>query len=195
MNLDSWIDRASRGLAPESRARVQAEIEEHFRCAMEEPFATEVAVVRALGDPRVANRAYKRVLVTAAEARLMHWNAFGDRQPKLSLAVFLAIAVMWGSMGTLASTWIAIVMVFEGFLVALPRRGRPYTGRKLVTYRCLRMVWGVAFFGAVGSTAAAPLVVATMVSPLAFYVWNEWMNARIRRKLPVDQWPKAIYLF
>jgi hypothetical protein len=34
-------------------------------------------------------------------------------------------------------------------------------------------------------------LIATCIWPLA---WNEWMQISLRRKLPVAEWPKQLYL-
>ena len=37
MNLEQWLTRATRCLSAESKAKVRAEIEEHYRTALQEP--------------------------------------------------------------------------------------------------------------------------------------------------------------
>jgi hypothetical protein len=62
--LDQWLSGATRGLSAESAARVRAEIQQHYDSACE---AGDNALA-ALGDPRAANRAYRKVLLTEQEA-------------------------------------------------------------------------------------------------------------------------------
>jgi len=61
--LEQWLSAATDGLSPESAARVRAEIQQHYDSALEagdDPVA-------ALGDPKVANRGYRGVLITEYE--------------------------------------------------------------------------------------------------------------------------------
>jgi len=65
--LDQWLEVATRDLAPESAKQVRAEIEQHC-----DPAQGDGAVnVAALGDPELANRAYRRVLLTQREALMV----------------------------------------------------------------------------------------------------------------------------
>lgn len=66
MTLDQWLQEATRGLSPESVQRVRDEIQQHCESS-ERPDADAVA---ALGDPKVARRAYRKVLLTEREAML-----------------------------------------------------------------------------------------------------------------------------
>ena len=58
---------ATRGLSAESAAQVRAEIQQHYDSACE---AGDDAIA-ALGDPRAANRAYRKVLLTEQEAKFL----------------------------------------------------------------------------------------------------------------------------
>src|SRR6187455_2894613 len=76
--LESWLKQATRCLATDSVARVRAEMEDHYHSARESalangavPKAAEQAALAALGSARLANRAYRRVLLTAGEARML----------------------------------------------------------------------------------------------------------------------------
>jgi hypothetical protein len=64
--LEKWLSDATRGLSAESAVQVRAEIQEHYDSARE---AGDDAIT-ALGDPRAANRAYRKVLLTQQEAML-----------------------------------------------------------------------------------------------------------------------------
>ena len=64
--LEQWLSGATRGLSAESAAQVRAEIQQHYDAATE---AGDDALA-ALGDPRVSNRAYRKVLLTEREARM-----------------------------------------------------------------------------------------------------------------------------
>ncbi len=90
-SLEQWLAGATRGLSAESAARIRAEIQQHYDSACE---AGDDAIA-ALGDPRAANRAYRKVLLTESEAML----APVLTQPKRSLRSVLVI-------GLLASLWL-----------------------------------------------------------------------------------------
>ncbi len=62
--IESWLAEATRGLSPESAARVRQEIQAHYDSSNE---AGEDGL-EALGDPRAANRSYRKVLLTETEA-------------------------------------------------------------------------------------------------------------------------------
>jgi len=72
--LEQWLSAATRGLSAESAARVRAEIQQHHELACE----AGGDAIAALGDPRAANRAYRKVLLTEQEAML----ASAVTQPK-----------------------------------------------------------------------------------------------------------------
>ena len=57
--VEQWISDAARGLSPESVEQVRAEIEQHYDSARETG-ETDDAAIAALGDARVANRAYRK---------------------------------------------------------------------------------------------------------------------------------------
>ena len=64
--LEQWLSDATRGLSAESAAQVRAEIQQHYDSACE---AGDDAIA-ALGNPRAANRAYRKVLLTEQEATM-----------------------------------------------------------------------------------------------------------------------------
>jgi len=66
-SFDQWLSDATRGLSEESAAQVRAEIQQHYDSAREAG-GDAADVIRALGDPRTANRAYRKVLLTEREA-------------------------------------------------------------------------------------------------------------------------------
>jgi len=65
--LEQWLSDATKGLSAESAARVREEIQQHYDSACEAG-GDAADVIRALGDPRTANRAYRKVLLTQREA-------------------------------------------------------------------------------------------------------------------------------
>ena len=77
-DLDCWLQQATRSLSKDSTAQVRTEIQEHYQSAREaaniagasQDEANRMALI-ALGDARIANTQYRRVLLTASEARLL----------------------------------------------------------------------------------------------------------------------------
>jgi hypothetical protein len=77
-DFDSWLQQATRSLAKDSVAQVRTEIQEHYQSAREDAISGGASqdeanrmALNALGDAKVANMQYRRVLLTASEARLL----------------------------------------------------------------------------------------------------------------------------
>jgi hypothetical protein len=212
--LDSWLKQATRHLSADSAAQVRAEIREHYDSAREAALAipggattdedeADRLAVAALGDAKTANCEYRKVLLTAAEARMLrqgNWEAralcsrpwlrwlllamtaatvFAANEFFLRGAISLAATLMAGG--------IAIGLIFAApFLpIYTPLRGR--------VFRCVRWAALLAIFG----LAFGPNVLKwswLLVSCLWPVFWVEWTRISIRRKLPVAEWPKQLYL-
>src|SRR5262249_20850347 len=76
--LDILLQRANRPLSPESALQIRTEIGEDYESARQAAMSPGVAAenadreaVAALGDPKTANRQYRKVLLTSSEARLL----------------------------------------------------------------------------------------------------------------------------
>jgi len=76
--LEGWLKQATRSLSKESAAQVRAEIQEHHDAAREAALLSGTAgteadamALRALGDAKEANCAYRKVLLTSSEARTL----------------------------------------------------------------------------------------------------------------------------
>ena len=204
--LEKWLSGAAHGLSTESAARVRAEIQEHYQSAYEAALAdgtssqeADLIAVAALGDARSANRQYRRVLLTKGEAKLLHLLTLNASSlpPRrvttgkwlarllLAEAFFGAILVSWKNPEWLCLN-LALVGVFlaDRFLrIDTPSRGRAYRWAK----------W-TALLG--GAALTAWLGVGPLWMPLAvllFPAYMECVRMSIRRKLPVDQWPKRLY--
>lgn len=97
-SLEQWLSDATRGLSPESAARVRAEIQQHYDSTRE----AGGDALAALGDPRAANRGYRRVLLTEQEAMM----AAVLTQPKraslkrILLGSALVSALVWWQAGS-----------------------------------------------------------------------------------------------
>ena len=201
--LDTWLKQATRQLSKESAAQVRREIGEHYEASRDAALMSGVnaaeadnVAVLALGDAGAANCQYRKVLLTKSEARLMRtsqWEcrAIGRRMWLLSI-------------GSLAAF---------GGAVALFHVGDPSLGWALIAAAALKAILGATPYLPVFTPAggrifravkwmllAVMMTLALLSSPWLMFVcawpvaWTEWQRARIRRKLPIAQWPKQLYL-
>lgn len=207
--LNDWLQRATRHLAKESAAQVRAEIREHYESAREAAIAggassedAEREALSALGDARMANCQYRRVLLTSGEARILRESNWEARavcsRPWLKgliLAMPLAIA---GAAAVLLITDhapIARDVLISGMgvspLVAalLLRINTPSRGRVFRYAKWVVMIGAVVLL--LGPSA---LIWSWLLACLWPMVWTEWIRASIRRKLPVKAWPRHLYL-
>jgi hypothetical protein len=208
--LDSWLKLATRCLSADSVARVRTEIQEHYESAREAAMnggasdsdADRVALA-ALGDAKVANRQYRSVLLTSAEAKMLQ---NGNREARAICSRpwlrWLLLAVCTGAFAGAAACFLTggktvvwallVVGMGTGFLLAAlvlpvytPARARVFRGVKWVALTgALAMAFG----------PEALKLSWLLVSCLWPMVWIERTRASIRRKLPVGEWPKHLYL-
>jgi hypothetical protein len=186
--LEDWLKQATRCLSRDAAARVRAEITDHFAGAVEAG-DTAHAALAALGDPRTANRQYRNVMLTSAEARLLrdgNWEARAVcSRPWLKWALLaLPVAALWVAAhdrDLLPGAVCVALLVLAPFLpVYTPLRGR--------VFRVVK--WGL-FVVALGFGLQWSWLWIACLSPLATI---EWRRVSIRRKIPVAQWPKQLYL-
>jgi hypothetical protein len=205
--LENWLKRAVRHLSKDSAAQVRSEIQEHYESAREAALSrgatTEEAdrsAVAALGDARTANAQYRRVLLTAAEARMLREGNWEARTvcsrpwlkglllavPAAALTASTACFVsgaMVAARALLAGGIVFALLLVPPFLpIYTPARARVYRGIKWVV---LVGVLGLAF---------SPDVKWSLLTCLWIVGWIEWTRTSIRRKLPVEKWPKQLYL-
>jgi hypothetical protein len=110
-SLDQWLSDATRDLTEESAAQVRAEIQQHYDSACE---AGQDALA-GLGDPRAANRAYRKVLLTVREARMAPVFTQGKRPSILKIlhsSLKLAIPIWWLSRWHDGSGWPITISIF-----------------------------------------------------------------------------------
>lgn len=205
--LDGWLQQATRGLAPESSARVRSEILEHYESAREAAVGTGASADRAerdaiasLGDPRSANLQYRRVLLTNSEMKLLcqgNWEAHAICARSwlkralllLPAAVFLASAIlMLKGKGELGGTLLCVAIFMTATL------GTPFL--PVFTPARARICRLVKFLALAAAILLTPgwserLLLFSSLSPV---FWIEWQRATIRRKLPAARWPKQLYL-
>ena len=208
--LEIWLNQATRHLSRDAAAQVRREIREHYESARETaaltaatPEEADGVAIAALGDAKVANCQYRQVLLTSAEARLLrqgNWEAKAvcSRGWARWLILGLAAAGLLGSArllirgdGYLGSAMLAGVMSIGLFFAAkalpiyTPARGRVFRGVRLTL---LLAIWVLAF----GPNALQwSWLLFSCLWPL---MWIEMRRESIRRKLPVAQWPRHLYL-
>jgi hypothetical protein len=208
--LDSWLQVATRRLAKNSATQVRSEIQEHYESAREAAMNNGATVdeadrlaVAALGDPKTANCQYRNVLLTSAEARLLgqgNWEARAIcSRPWLKwflLATPVAALIAAGELflrGAHTTAWTLLVGALGlAFLFAAPflpiytpSRGRVYRVAKWVV---LPAMLGLAFWPDTLKWSWLLITCLWMIARI------EVTRVSIRRKLPVAQWPKQLYL-
>jgi hypothetical protein len=141
--LDSWLRVATRRLGEQACRRIQDEIKEHYREAVEAgraaglaETAAEDAAIRGLGDPRAAGRRFRRTHLSRFDERLV--ADVCRKPPRLLFWVFLGVLawasivfsgilgsrVEYGSAVAVLLTMIGGMVAVFGIAPALARRGR-----------------------------------------------------------------------
>lgn len=208
--LDNWLRQATRHLSKDSAGKVRAEILEHYESAREEavsagatPDEADRLVVTALGDAKTANRQYRRVLLTAGEARMLregNWEAQAICSRPWVKWVLLAmpVATLLGAIALFFTGAAAVARVLllaaiaSGFLFGAPFLP-VYTPSRGRVFRALK--WAV-LVGMLGLAFWPDLLKWSwlLFSCLWSVFWIESTRESIRRKLPVAEWPKQLYL-
>jgi hypothetical protein len=208
--LDGWLEQATRRLAKSSAAQVRSEIREHYEAAREAAMnggataeESDRLAIAALGDPRTANCQYRKVLLTATEARLLDQGNAEARlvcgRPSVrwlmraipvaaltaSWALYLGGSIELARVLLAAGLGMGLIFLAPFFPIYTPARGR--------VFRVIKWV-GVAgmLVLAFGSDALQwSWLLASCLAPMAGI---EITRASIRRKLPVERWPRQLYL-
>jgi hypothetical protein len=208
--LETWLKQATRHLSRASAAQVRTEIQEHYESAREAAMsggstsneANRLAVT-ALGNAKAANRQYRSVLLTSAEARMLregNWEARAIcSRPWLKwlllvtpvVALFVAAALFLA--GAIAVARVLLIggigmgLLFAAPFLPLytPSRGRVF-----------RVVKWVVLLGTLGLAFGPDALKWSwlLISCLWLVGRIEWTRVSIRRKLPVAEWPKQLYL-
>jgi hypothetical protein len=208
--IDIWLKQATWHLSKDSAARVRTEIQDHYESGREAAVkrgltageADRVAVM-ALGDAKAANRQYREVLLTSAEARMLrdgNWEARAVCSrpwlkrlllvlPVAALAVAIAL-LLTGA--TVVARVLLVAAVGMGFMFAAPSLP-VYSPSRARVFRCVKWAALTGIFAlAFGPDALKwSWLLVPSLWPL---VWIEWTRSCIRRKLPVAEWPKQLYL-
>ena len=208
--LDTWLQKATKCLSGDSTAKVRREIQEHYESARETAIdsgaSVEVAdrtALSSLGDARTANRQYRRVLLTAQEAKMLRsaqWESSAVCARPALVWLFRAIplaalcaAVALASGDSRIAHLFFFAGVLLGVLIAAPTLPL-YTPLRARIFRYMKWpaILAAAWF-AFGPGSFASWWGAITIS-LSGLIWIEWMRFSIRRKLPVAEWPKALFL-
>jgi hypothetical protein len=199
--LEDWLDQATKGLSSNSREQVWTEIRAHYESACEEALAagaseeqSDRAAVVSLGDAAAANRAYRKVLLTSADARLLRESSCallsGARRWLWLLPTLILIAgIRFFATGDSYFGW-TLVTGATGMALLLSAFWLPvYTLQRGRFFRTFRLLWVAAILALTMKNSWLMLI--TTAWPL---MWVECRLFLLRRKLPVAQWPKQLYL-
>ena len=208
--LDSWLGLAVKHLSKESAETVRREIQEHFEAAREaalvsghDPLQADQMALQALGDPCVANRQYRKVLLTSSEAAVLRQSNAESRMICSNRWVKWAILSTPGSLLLLSTIFLAVhqvdlargVLVF-GALTAIffmPPFLPIYTSTRGRVYRAIKWIVMVGSIMMLqGAEGRIGLWLASCCLFPMFY--TEWKRMVIRRKLPIAHWPRQLYL-
>ena len=209
-DLDCWLQQATRSLSKDSAVQVRTEIQEHYQSAREAAISGGASqdeanrmALTGLGDAKIANTQYRRVLLTASEARLLQQ---GNREAgvvcSISWLQWLLLAVSLIALlaaGALFRTgWIGVGRVTLalglgiGFTI-LGLRLPIYTPPRARVFRYFRWIiqFGLLLLAFGPGAMRMWWLLLLCVWQL---MWMEWKRASIRRKLPVADWPRKLYL-
>ncbi len=201
--LDQWLSVATRGLCDSAVERVRAEIGEHYASALESQERAGVDALDAeryalaeLGDAKAANREYRRVLLTQGEDVFLRRLSpgFGGR-------LWIAFWMLLSAVGLVAAwimrsevQWMFATMLVHGMFRTL--RVRSIRAGWLV--RILR--WALLALGlAMWYVSDIRLgygvgVIAPALYSAIFLVHFEYKLFVLRRKVPVEQWPRPLWV-
>ena len=200
--LEQWLEVATRGLCDSAAARVRAEIGEHYLSAIESAGSAGVdqrdaerRALHALGEAKVANRQYHRVLLTESEARTL--SRLTSRWPPvvgiLLLAPFAIYAIFTR---TSELNFLFAFCVVEVALRAIPvssiRAGWVVRIFRWVNLTVFYTMWLVGVMD-LGKSPAVLLVGMTLFNVVAV-VHTEYTRFVLRRKVPVEQWPRMLWI-
>jgi hypothetical protein len=199
MTLERWLLIATAGLATESVEQVRTEITEHYLAALESEQNPETAL-DSLGDPKAANRQYRRALLTAREAYLLRgWRNDQNFGVPLALPVallgiglaLLATALFLGTHGAVQKARVLLTVEWLPLTFVYYLR---YTQPKLIQ-RCLYYSWWTAVVLRLAMQFAfgEPYWSYWSILPLIPFLWAEREAMSIRRKVPREDWPPGLY--
>jgi len=198
--LEQWLEVATHGLCDAAAARVRAEIGEHYLSAIEsasregvDPLDAERRALSALGEAKSANRQYRRVLVTESEARTL--SRLTSRWPPVGAILVLGTTAIYAvSVRTSELNYLFGCFAIQTVLRAIPISSI----RAGWIVRILR--WGndTVFYTIWFVTAMAfmksPVQAAGIIVMALGAVHREYKFFVLRRKVPVEQWPRLLWI-
>jgi hypothetical protein len=208
--LDSWLTKATRHLSQDSVVKVTTEIYDHCESARVTAIMSgamdheaDRLALAALGDPKVANREYRKVLLTSAEARLLrdgNWEARAICSRSwlkwllgvapvaaISAAGALFVVGAFGSGKVVLLGGIAMGCFFLGPFLPV------YTSSRSRVFRCVKwaLLIGTLLVALGPGALKSSWLLTSSLWPL---LWIEWTRASIRRKLRTADWPRHLFL-
>jgi hypothetical protein len=208
--LDRWLNQATRHLSKDSAVQVKTEIREHYESAQEAAVnrgatadEADQMALNALGNAKRANRQYRRVLLTSAEARLLREGNWESRaicshrlvrsllrwMPVIALlaamALFRADRIDAARVLLVGALGMSLLFIVPFLPVYTPSRSR------IVRYVKWVVLTGLPVLAFWPDALKFSWLLIASLWPVA---WVEWTRISIRRKLPVAQWPKHLYL-
>ena len=198
--LEQWLEVATQGLCDSAAARVRAEIGEHYLSALESANSAGVdqrdaerRALHALGDAKVANRQYRRVLVTESEARTL--SQLTSRWPPVGAILVLGTTAIYAvSVRTSELNYLFVCFAIQTVLRAIPISSI----RAGWIVRILRWVNDTVFYTIWFVTAMAfmksPVQAAGIIVMALGAVHREYKFFVLRRKVPVEQWPRLLWI-
>ncbi len=208
--VEIWLEQATRHLAKDSVEQVRTEIREHYELAFEaalsdgatDDLADKLAVA-VLGNAKIANRQYCEVLLTSAEAEILgegNWEArtVCSRAWLKWLLIALPIVALSAAAALFlkGSITLALDLLMGGI-----GTGVFFAASFLPVYtharsRVLRFAkWVVMLGNLVLVFGPNPQIGSwLLISCLWPFFRIEWTRSSIRRKLPIANWPKQLYL-
>ena len=207
--LDAWLRRVTLYLSTESESQLCSEIREHYEAALEaaieEGATPSAAIVKALsdlGDAAVANRRYRKILLTRNEARMLseaEWESNRCR-PWLGLALRATPVTMLGAAASafifeyyFVAQWLLLIGTAGVFFLAMPTWRASYSPSRARVIRWIKWVTLAIIIGAVALSSRATEWIGVLTLCAGGIAWTEWVRHSIRRKLPIEKWPKALY--
>lgn len=197
---EQWLSVATRGLCDSAAERIRAEIGEHIASAIEsagtadiDPLEAERQTVAALGDAKIANRQYRRVLLTEGEDALLRslrswWVSWGW------LLMGIPLLLMALALKNSGSIYVPAMVLMEGVLRTIPFRSiRAGSIVRVVRWGVLTIVltmMAVSYSGAVEGIG----MVGGVVYITVFILHREYKFSVLRRKVPVEQWPRWLWV-
>lgn len=209
-NFDGWLERATRGLASESVDRVRMESRQRYESARSaaisrgcDSIAAANIGITALGDPDVANLRYGHALLTATEAHVLRASMQDGKFSNshswfrfLLMIVFAAACV--GAVKLLAFGWnvpgrLLLAFGIGGGIPLLISLLPVYTLSRGPIFRVVN--WAVEIVALMLAFGPGGLAIYWLPALCIFQlIRSETIRRSIRRKLPVVQWPRRLYV-